>query len=69
MCHLPADPVSLPTGVVCVMNLADLVRFWGDWRPEHTALVCGDVQQSWAELDAVSDGPDPAAVPVFDSVR
>jgi fatty-acyl-CoA synthase len=38
-----------------VVNLADLVRFWGDWRPEHTALVCGELQQSWAELDALSD--------------
>jgi fatty-acyl-CoA synthase len=37
------------------VNLAELVRFWGDWRPEHTALVCGDLRQSWAELDAVSD--------------
>jgi fatty-acyl-CoA synthase len=40
--------------VVCV-NLAELVRFWGHWRPEHEALVCGDLTQTWAELDAVSD--------------
>ncbi|GAA4689270.1 long-chain fatty acid--CoA ligase [Pseudonocardia yuanmonensis] len=37
------------------MNLAELVRFWGHWRPEHEALICGDVRQSWAELDAVTD--------------
>jgi fatty-acyl-CoA synthase len=37
------------------VNLADLVRFWGQWRPEGEALVVGDLRQSWAELDAVSD--------------
>ncbi|MEU7811432.1 AMP-binding protein [Pseudonocardia sp. NPDC049154] len=37
------------------MNLAELVRFWGHWRPEHEALICGDVRQNWAELDAVTD--------------
>jgi fatty-acyl-CoA synthase len=37
------------------VNLAELVRFWGRWRPDHEALICGDTRQSWAELDAVSD--------------
>ena len=37
------------------MNLPDLVRFWGHWRGEHVALVCGGLRQTWAELDAVSD--------------
>lgn len=37
------------------MNLADLVRFWGQWRPGSEALLCGDLRQTWAELDAVSD--------------
>lgn len=37
------------------MNLAELVRFWGHWRPEHTALVSADREYGWAELDATSD--------------
>jgi fatty-acyl-CoA synthase len=37
------------------MNLADLVRYWGRWRPEHPAIIFGDQTVSWRELDAVSD--------------
>ena len=37
------------------MNLVDLVRYWGAWRPEHPALIFGDQVQSWREVDARSD--------------
>lgn len=37
------------------MNLAELVRYWARWRPDHTAIIHNDVRTSWAELDAKSD--------------
>ena len=37
------------------MNVVDLVRYWGAWRPDHPALIFGDLVQSWGEMDARSD--------------
>jgi fatty-acyl-CoA synthase len=37
------------------VNLAQQVRFWGRWLPDHVALIAGETEQTWAELDAVSD--------------
>jgi len=37
------------------MHLAMLVRYWARWRPDHPAVICNDVPNSWAELDARSD--------------
>ena len=37
------------------MNIAELVRYWARWRPEHTAVITDDVRTSWAEFDARSD--------------
>lgn len=37
------------------MNIAELVRYWARWRPEHSAIIHDDVHVSWAELDARSD--------------
>ena len=37
------------------MNLVDLVRYWGRWRPDHPALIFGDETESWRQLDAASD--------------
>jgi fatty-acyl-CoA synthase len=37
------------------VNINDLVRYWGRTRPEHPAIIFGDVTQTWGELDAVTD--------------
>jgi acyl-CoA synthetase (AMP-forming)/AMP-acid ligase II len=37
------------------MNIAELVRYWARWRPDHTAVITDDVRTSWAEFDARSD--------------
>ena len=37
------------------MNINDLVRYWGRTRPEHPAIIFGEVTQTWGELDAVTD--------------
>lgn len=37
------------------MNIAELVRYWARWRPDHTAIITDDVKTSWAELDSRSD--------------
>ena len=37
------------------MNLVDLVRYWGQWRPDHPAIIFGEQTQSWRQLDAASD--------------
>lgn len=37
------------------MNIAELVRYWARWRPQHSAIITDDVVTSWAELDARSD--------------
>lgn len=37
------------------MNIAELVRYWARWRPEHSAIIHNDIHTSWAELDARSD--------------
>ena len=37
------------------MNIDDLVRYWGRTRPEHPAIIFGDITQTWGELDAVTD--------------
>jgi acyl-CoA synthetase (AMP-forming)/AMP-acid ligase II len=37
------------------VNLVDLIRYWGAWRPAHTALIFADQEQSWGELDHISD--------------
>jgi acyl-CoA synthetase (AMP-forming)/AMP-acid ligase II len=38
------------------VNLAELVRFWGHWCPDHEALICDGIRHSWAGLDAVAAG-------------
>jgi len=37
------------------VNIDDLVRYWGRTRPEHPAIIFGDITQTWGELDAVTD--------------
>ena len=37
------------------MNIAELVRYWARWRPDHSAVIADDVRTSWAEFDARSD--------------
>jgi len=37
------------------MNLAALVRYWAQWRPEHPAIIFNETTTTWAELDAQSD--------------
>ena len=37
------------------MNIAELVRYWAQWRPDHSAIIHNDAHTSWAELDARSD--------------
>jgi acyl-CoA synthetase (AMP-forming)/AMP-acid ligase II len=37
------------------VNLAQQVRFWGRWLPDHPALIAGDTRETWAEVDAISD--------------
>jgi fatty-acyl-CoA synthase len=37
------------------VNINDLVRYWGRTRPEHPAIIFGDVTQTWGELHAVTD--------------
>lgn len=37
------------------MNIAELVRYWARWRPDHSAIIHNDEHTSWAELDARSD--------------
>lgn len=37
------------------MNIAELVRYWARWRPQHSAIITDDVVTSWAELDARTD--------------
>ncbi len=37
------------------MNIAELVRYWARWRPDHPAVIHNDSITSWAELDARSD--------------
>ncbi len=37
------------------MNIAELVRYWARWRPDHSAIIHNDEHMNWAELDARSD--------------
>src|SRR5690606_29873593 len=38
-----------------LMNINDLVRYWGRNRPDHDAIIFGDTAVTWRELDAISD--------------
>ena len=37
------------------MNIAELIRYWARWRPDHPAVIHNDREMSWAEYDARSD--------------
>jgi fatty-acyl-CoA synthase len=37
------------------MNLADLIRYWARWRPDHPAIIHDDRTMTWREYDARSD--------------
>jgi fatty-acyl-CoA synthase len=37
------------------MNIAELIRYWARWRPDHPAVIHNDRTMTWGEYDARSD--------------
>jgi acyl-CoA synthetase (AMP-forming)/AMP-acid ligase II len=37
------------------MNIAELIRYWARWRPDHPAVIHNDREMTWGEYDRRSD--------------